>query len=269
MLARPRRPARWTWLLCVAATVAACKSSSAANQPIRVVAAASLLGAFEEVAAAFAAKSGSAAVISPGSSGELAVQMREGAPCDVFAAADESYVDQVIRDGVAVADSKRLYAYGRLVAWTPPGTAPPVGLADLVDPRFVKIALASPDNAPYGRAAKQALVRAGVWDRIADRVVIGSNVLQAFQFASTGNADVAFTALSVVMGAGGAHVIVDDTLHDPLAHAMVMCQRAARPDVARAFIDFVDSPDGHAILSRHGLTRPGAPTAPAPAPPSE
>ncbi len=128
------------------------------KKSFRVAAAADLQLAFQEVAVAFKAQGGAAPSFTFGSSGLLAKQVAEGAPFDLFASGNTSYVDQVVAAGACDAATRSAYARGRLVAWTPPGgPAPPTTLADLADVRFKRIAIANPEHAPYGKAAKQAL----------------------------------------------------------------------------------------------------------------
>ncbi len=161
--------------------------------------------------------------------------------------------------GAAVAGSTVVYARGHLVVWTKkaePGHRAP-SLAELVETRFVKIAIANPEHAPYGRAAQQALTKAGVWESVKPKVVFGENVQQAMQLAETGNADVAIVGLSLAITSAGDYTPIDEALHDPLDQAMALCSRAASPDAARQFTAFVSSEPGRAIMKRYGFLLPG------------
>jgi len=246
-------------LLCGALASGGCGRKSGANGsgPLKVAAAASLARAFEDVARAFTEKTGRAVTLSTGSSGKLSAQLAEGAPYDVFASASEKYVDEVIAEGAAIADTRTIYAYGRVVAWTRADVAPMANLADLAQPRFTKIALANPDHAPYGHAAREALQSAGLWQQIEPRIVYGTNVGQALQFGETGNADVSLTALSLVMGGAGKYTLVDDSGHEPLGQVVVVVKGTDKEKDARAFVEFLASPAGHAILERYGLLQKG------------
>jgi molybdate transport system substrate-binding protein len=241
-------------LIALGTTVACSKPQSGAGQPLRVATAASLQPAMEELGAAYTQRTGRAVVIAPGASGNLVEQIRQGAPYDLFASADESWVDEAISDKVAVADSKTLFAYGRVVAWS--AREPLTSLAELTEPRFQKIAIAKPEAAPYGRAAKEALVSAGLWQQIESRVVYGANVHQALQFAETENADVVLTALSLVLDKPGRYLLVDEAAHGPLAQVAVACAGGDQP-AAKDFIAFLDSAEGHAILEKYGLVQRG------------
>ena len=231
----------------------------AAGEPVKVAAAADLSFAFKELGAAYQEKTGHAVVFSFGSTGLLEKQIAEGAPFDVFAAANVSYADNAVQAGVCEADSKALYATGRIVLYTAPGAAfTPKSVADLADPRVKRIAIANPDHAPYGNAARQAMERAGVWGRVHDRVVYGENVQQALQFAQSGNADAAIVALSLAMATPGNTAEIPQDLHDRIDQAMVACSGGkAGATAGRAFIAFVQSKEGRAVMRRFGFLLPG------------
>lgn len=224
-----------------------------------MAAASDLARAFEVLGEAFTATTGIRPVFSFGSSGLLARQVEAGAPLDAFASADRALVDRAIASGACDAATKTLYGRGRLVVWWPEGsTVPPPGrLIDLADPRFRRIAIANPEHAPYGRAAREALTAVGICDAVAPRLVFGENVLQAFQFAATGNTEVAIVALALALGAGGGRLDVDASLHAPLDQVMVACRRGRHPDAGRAFVRFVDGETGRAIMRRYGFETPG------------
>src|SRR5215813_6031674 len=166
----------------VLALLAGCQKNAPAApvEPLKVAAAADLARAFPEVAAAFEKESGQKVTFTFGSTGLLSKQIIEGAPFDVFAAANVSYVDDILKTGTCAGDSKALYARGHIGIWTRKGTsvAPPKTLADLADPRFVRIAIANPEHAPYGKAAQQALEKLGIWDKVKPRLVYGENIQQ-------------------------------------------------------------------------------------------
>lgn len=231
--------------------------------PIKVAAAADLAVAFEQVGKAYEAKTGQKVTFSFGSTGMLSKQILEGAPFDVFAAANVSFVDEVIAAGRCDRSTQELYGRGRVVIWTKKGSPAPKDLADLADPRFKKIALANPEHAPYGRAAKEAMGASQVWQTLESekRLVYGENVQQTLQFAQTGNADVAIVALSLAMSSDGTWTLVDESLHKPLDQALVVCGDGPRAARARDFASFVNSPDGRAIMKEHGFLLPGEKTA--------
>ncbi|AKU93477.1 Molybdenum ABC transporter, periplasmic molybdenum-binding protein ModA [Labilithrix luteola] len=229
------------------------------GEPLRVAAAADLAIAFEEVGKAFEAESGKKVEFTFGSSGLLAKQIEQGAPFDVFAAANVSFVDDAIESGACNGASKQLYAEGRIVVWAKDKNALPKDVTELANPKYSKIAIANPEHAPYGRAAQQALAKSGAWASVQGRAVYGENVQQTLMFAQSGNADVAIVALSLAMNSGGSWVPVDPSLHEPLKQALVVCKggpKGAKPEDARAFAAFVASDAGRAIMKKHGFTLP-------------
>jgi molybdate transport system substrate-binding protein len=239
------------------AVLAACESRPPTE--LRVAAASDLARAFAEAGAAFERESGVRPVFTFGSSGLLARQIQAGAPLDVFAPADRTFVDQVIASGDCDAGTRTVYGRGRLVVWWPSGSrvSPPSGVAELAATRFSRIAIANPEHAPYGRAAREALTATGAWTAVGPRLVFADNVQQALQFAATGNADVALVALALAVGTGGHWIEVDTSLHAPIDQVMVACSRGGRLDVGRTFVGFIDGESGRAIMRRYGFTRPG------------
>jgi molybdate transport system substrate-binding protein len=237
---------------------------AAATEPIKVAAASDLAKAFEEVGAAYEKQSGKRAVFTFGSTGMFAKQIHEGAPFDVFAAANVKFVDEVVRDGRCKGDTKALYARGRIVLFAKKGSPLPAAIAELADPKFVKVAIANPEHAPYGLAAKQALEKAGVWKDVEKRLVFGENILQTKQFADSGNADVAIVALSLAIGSDAPYVEVPADLHEPLDQALVVCAPDAKAEDAKAFAAFVGSEPGRVIMRRFGFLLPGESVAKSP-----
>jgi molybdate transport system substrate-binding protein len=242
--------------------VGAChKAPTQGPAPLKVAAAADLASAFKDVGDAYEKKTGQSVTFSFGSTGLLAKQIEEGAPYDVFAAANVSYADDTVKSGACFGDTKSLYATGRIVIWAKKGEPLPTKIEDLTDPKYTKIAIANPDHAPYGQAAKQALVKAGVWATISPRVVYGENVQQTLQFAQSGNAEIAIVALSLAIVSEGQYLPIDASLHDPLDQALVVCKGSSGANVpsdgAKAFTAFVGSPDGRTIMRRFGFLLSG------------
>ncbi|MFS8066476.1 MAG: molybdate ABC transporter substrate-binding protein [Byssovorax sp.] len=241
----------------------ACKREVAVTSatPLKVAAASDLAFAFKDVGAAFEQATGTPVTFSFGSTGLLARQIAEGAPFDVFAAANVSFADDVVKQGACFADSKAIYGRGRVALWSRRGAPLPRTLDDLREASYVKIAIANPEHAPYGKAAKEALIKAGVWDAIEDRLVYGENIQQTLQFAQSGNADVALVALALALVTDGGFTAVDPALHAPLDQALVVCKglggKALREPTARQFTAFVNSDAGRAIMKRYGFLLPG------------
>lgn len=226
--------------------------------PIRVAAAADLTVAFEALGRAFERQTGREIVFSFGSTGLLAKQLREGAPFDVFAAANVSFVDEVVRAGACDGSTRAPYARGRIAIWTKRGgVAPPSNIKDLGDARFRRIAIANPEHAPYGQAAKQALELAAVWDSIKPRLVLGENVRGTLQFAETGNVDAAIVALALVVNdRDNPWIAIDEAMHQPIDQALVVCNRGSNRDGGDAFARFVNSDAGRKIMRQYGFLLP-------------
>jgi molybdate transport system substrate-binding protein len=238
--------------------VSGCGERHASSQDGRllVLAAAGGTLAIEDIVRTYEARTGEDVSVVLGSSGDLSAQIRYGAPADVFLSADASFMDGLVESGHIDPASRRVYAAGRLALVVPPGQVLPGSVHALADPGFRFLAIANPQHAPYGRAAREALEGLGLWSELQPRMVLGENVAQSLQFVRTGNADAGLVALSLVRGAPGEalpHSLVDASLHAPLpqvAGITVSSQQALR---AGAFLDFVVSPAGQEILARYGF----------------
>jgi molybdate transport system substrate-binding protein len=235
-------------------------SSSPTTTPLQVAAAADLAVAMPALVAGFGSTGGGEVVVTTGASGQLAMQLKAGAPYDVFLAANEAFVDDVVRAGACSASSQAVYARGRLALVSRTGLTPPVEtVRALGDARLVKIGIAHPAHAPYGQAARAALVAAGVWNTVEPRLVLGDNVRQALQLVESGNVDAALVSHALVGDSGLAVRAVDEILHPPLRQALAVCGDD-HVDEATAFARFVRSSAGQAILARHGVAPPPATT---------
>jgi molybdate transport system substrate-binding protein len=239
-------------------------SAGSADRVAVVAAAASVRFALEEVADAFYRESGHRLRLSLGSSGNLARQIREGAPYDLFLAADPRYVEDLARDGFT-RDTGKDYLLGRLAIIVPRGSplAPDGSLEDLRaalgDGRVKRFAIANPEHAPYGQRAEQALRHAGLWDSVHDRLVLGENVGQTAQFAVSGSAEGGIIGFAVARAPAvakrGSAAMIPREWHDPLHHRAVLLN-AANP-IARDFFDYLSSPSARAVFLRHGFDLPG------------
>lgn len=205
-----------------------------------------------EIATAFEAASGHEIVLSFGSTGQLFAQIAQGAPFDVFLAADRERPARAESDGLAVVGSRITYALGRLALYSrAEGRAS--GPESLRDPPPRRLAIANPRTAPYGAAALAVLDRLGLTDAMAGRIVEGANVAQAFQFAATGNADLAFVALSQAASAkNGSYWPVPASMHPPIAQDAVLLTRGAENAAAAAFLSFLRKDAARTILRAYG-----------------
>lgn len=240
----------------VLAALGACSPKSH-GKSVRVAAAADLQRAFEELGKSFEKKTGITPVFDFGSSGLLAKQIEQGAPFYLFAAANKDYVDAAVKSGHCDAASVQLYARGRIVVWCPSGVAAPTKLADLADPRFKRVAIANPVHAPYGRAAKQALEQAGVWDALQGKLVLGDNIEATMEYARQKAVDAAVVALSLaVVADGGAFLPIDQAQYDPLEQELVVCGNGEEADAARQLVRYINSPEGREVMTRYGFLLP-------------
>ncbi|MDQ1728340.1 MAG: molybdate transport system substrate-binding protein [Pyrinomonadaceae bacterium] len=228
------------------------------GSPDLIVAAASnLTDAFAEIGPRFTGKTGIRVVFSYGATADLAKQIENGAPFDVFAAADTEYVAALEQKGLLAAGTRATYARGRLVLWLPPGSKLSLTqLQDITAPQFERIAIPKPDVAPYGRAALESLQALGIWNAIEARVVYAQNVSQAKQYAATGNAEVAFIPVALVKINEGSYLEVSDELHRPIDQALGIMKDSTRPDAARQFAQFLLSDEGQDLLAKHGYRKP-------------
>jgi molybdate transport system substrate-binding protein len=234
------------------------KPPAPAPAPVQIAAASDLSLAFEELGKLFEVRTGHKATFSFAASGALAKQLSQGAPFDLFAAANTSFVDSAVQAGACDGATKSLYARGHLVAWSKPGGVRLTTLADLRSPDIRHIAIANPEHAPYGRAAREALTRAGIWTDIAPKIVLAENVRQALQFAQTGNAEVALVALSLVAtGEAGSRLTVAPELHAPIDQTLVVCRHGKNQAGGQEFAKLVASAEGQAVLERYGFAGSG------------
>ena len=231
---------------------------------LTVFAAADLSPAFRELIPQFEQTAHAKVVLVPGSTGILSQQIRNGAPADLFFAANEAAVDDLTagdnlkKNSIVLADTKTIYARGRLALITLKSS--PLRLNDLKDvvgAGVRRIAIANPAHAPYGLAAQQALQSAGVWGAVQPRLVYGENVQQALQFVQSGSADAGLVARSLVETQDLSWTLVDASLHQPLNQAAVVLARSKQPRLATAFLDFVKGPAGRAVMKRFGFLIPG------------
>jgi molybdate transport system substrate-binding protein len=243
--------------------ISACnrKSSVAGGEELTVAAAADLAPAFEELGQEFQAAHGIKVVFSFGSSGLLAKQIENGAPMDLFAAANTDYIDQLDQQGLILSGTRTIYARGRLTLWTRKDSALRVEtITDLTRPEVKRIAIANPEHAPYGMAAREALQRAGVWESVKAKLVYGENIRQTLQYAETGNVEVAIVALSLSLRSEGHWVLVPEELHKPLDQALAVVKGTKNERLAREFAEFINAAQGRAVLRKYGFTLPGETT---------
>ena len=249
--------------LTLAVSVSVAFPGPAAGEPPLVAAAASLRHVFPALTRAWVGAGGVRPEVSFGSSGNLYRQIAQGAPFDLFLSADEEQALKLVAAGATDGEGI-VYGLGRLALLVPRHSrlALDPTLADLAraldDGRLRRLAIANPSHAPYGRAAREALVRAALWPRLGDRLLLAENAAQAVQFALARAADGGIVpralALSERVSRDARHALLDAAMHDPIAHRMVLLARAGTQ--ARALFRFLAGPQARDIFERHGFAAP-------------
>lgn len=224
----------------------------ATAQEVIVAAAADLSPLQQALSDAFRAESGLTLRFSFGSSGMLARQIENGAPFDVYLSANEEFVKQLSIDRRLIPETVQVYATGRLGLWANNKNLKFV--KDLLGHSVRRVAIANPEHAPYGLAARQLLTSSGAWDEVQPKLVLAENVRQAFEFARTGNAEAAITAWTLIFDRGG--VLLPETGYAPLFQAGGVVAGCSNERGARALMHFLTSPQGQKILTAHGLFPP-------------
>lgn len=228
-----------------------------------VAAAADLKFVLGEIAASYEKETGQVVRLSFGSSGNFARQIPQGAPFELFLSADEDYILKLAAEGLLQGDG-RLYAIGRIALLVPHGSTLTADgelkdlAAALADGRVQRFAIANPAHAPYGRAARAALQRAGVWEKLQGKLVLGENVAQAAQFATSGSAQGGIVAWSLLKSPEvaklGTAALIPENWHPPLRQRMALTRKAGSE--ARRFYDYLQQPAARAVFERYGFSLP-------------
>jgi molybdate transport system substrate-binding protein len=233
---------------------------SACAAEARIAVAANFVEPARELAERASRATGHALALSAGSTGKFYAQIRSGAPFDVLLSADDSTPARLEQDRLAVAATRRTYAIGRLALWSPkPGLVDERGEVLRRAP-FARLAIANPRLAPYGAAAKQAMEKLGVWHALQEKLVQGENIGQTYQFVASGNAELAFVALSQLerpgQRAAGSRWLVPPALHAPLRQDAVLLAHGERNAAARAFLEYLESAAARELIRAYGYALP-------------
>ena len=244
------RKIKGAWLIGIAALL--CAETVSADE-IRIAVATNFAAAMNALVARFEEQTDHTVAVSFGSTGSHYAQIKNGAPFDAFFAADVARPELLEKEGVAIAGSRFLYAIGRVALWSPR-----VGYVDsggnvLETGDFRYLAIANPELAPYGAAAREILLALGLWDSLQQRLVRGQDIGQAFSFVYTGNAELGFVAYSQLKRPGrdiaGSHWLVPESLHRPIEQQAVLLRDVP---AARELVGFVQSDEARAIIRSHG-----------------
>lgn len=259
----PMRNAVRTFATTLALAVLAMAPSLHAAAPPNIAATSSLQFALTEIAESFQRSTGHNLNITFGSTGQLRKQIADGAPFEMFLSADEGAVEALAAEG-RTEDAGVRFATGRIVLFVPTGSPlkPDATLADLgaaaKDGRLRRLAMPNPEQSAYGRAAREALQKAGIWLQVTPKVAVSDNAAQAAQMAASGGAQAGIVpialARSPAMAGKGTVVLLSSSLHAPLHQRMVLTKRAG--PVARSFFAYLQQPAARAVFRRYGFLPP-------------
>ena len=249
----------------VSVVAISCSPSIRAQADVPAIAAASdLQFALDEISKQFRVSAKRELKLVFGSSGNFFRQIGQGAPFQMFMSADEAFVLKLEQAGKLV-DKGHLYATGRIVLFAPHGSRLPIDAkldamrSALAMGQIKRFAIANPEHAPYGRAAEEALRNMGLWEAIRPRLVLGENVSQAAQFASSGSADGGIFAYSLALspqiGKLGRYVLIPDAFHQPLHQRMALVKGAG--ETARMFYEYLQAPAARGVFRQYGFVLPG------------
>ncbi len=246
----------------LAATLLLAMLASEANAggEVNAAVAANFTAPAQQIAVLFEKETGHTVTLSFASSGKFYSQIKAGAPFDVLLAADEKNPELLEQEGLAVAGTRFVYALGKLVLWSArPGMVDSEG-AVLGRGGYNKLAYAEPKLAPYGLAAEETLKKMNLWDAVRSKLVTGESITQTYQFAASGNAELAFIALSQISKDGkvteGSYWLVPSDMYTPIKQGAVLLSAAKDKVAARAFLNFLKSAKAAAIIRGFGYDLP-------------
>lgn len=237
-------------------------ASGALAGEVTVAVAANAAEAVEALAADFEQRTGHRVTVTVGSTGKLYAQILHGAPFDVFLAADQERPRLLVEQGIAMADSRMTYAIGRLALWSRQSGVVNDAVSVLREGAFRRLAIANPDLAPYGAAARKTLRGLGLWESLRSKIILGENVGQSFAMTASGNAELGFVALSSVLSAGNSYSQerweVPARFHEPIRQDAVLLDRAVDNKAARDLYRFLSSPEARNVVGSFGFVVDGA-----------
>lgn len=233
-------------------------ASSAFADDLVVSAAASLSNSFNDLGKAFEGKHpGDKVVLNFAASDVLLKQIEQGAPADVFASADEITMDRAENSKAVDTSTRKDFASNSLVLIVGNGVTAPASLQDLIKPEYAHIAVGNPDSVPAGRYAKEALDAANLWERLQPQIVPTQNVRQALDYVARGEAQAGFVyATDAGTQKEKVHIAMTVPTSTPVRYPIAVTAKSAHADLAGSFTEFVESPEGQAILKKYGFGTP-------------
>ncbi|MEW5838542.1 MAG: molybdate ABC transporter substrate-binding protein [Pseudomonadota bacterium] len=235
---------------------------SAFADTLNAAVAANFTKTIEEIGAGFKAKTGHEVKFSFGPTGKLYAQIKNGAPFDLFFAADTEKPEALVKEGLAKKDSYFIYARGVLALYSPSLPVKADYKAVLDKAEFNHLSIANPKTAPYGVAAEEVMSKLGVLDALRPKIVNGESIAHAFQYVHTGNAELGFVAYSQLVDAKspaygkGEYWLPPQDMYTPIDQAAVITKRAENNAVAQEFIDYLRSDEGRKVIERYGYSIP-------------
>ncbi|MFO2464322.1 molybdate ABC transporter substrate-binding protein [Pseudomonas sp. 15FMM2] len=223
---------------------------------VQVAVAANFTAPIQAIAADFKKDTGHTLVAAYGATGQFYAQIKNGAPFEVFLSADDTTPQKLENEGASIKGSRFTYAVGTLALWSSKAGYVDVNGEVLKKNAFRHLSVASPKTAPYGLAAAQVLAKLGLTEQVKDKIVEGQNITQAYQFVSTGNAELGFVALSQIYKDGkvssGSAWIVPGQMHEPIKQDAVILNTGKDNPAAQALVDYLKGPKAAAIIKSYG-----------------
>lgn len=249
-----------SFITVIMTSIVGCSTSETENNndaELTIAAASDLTLSFTEVGELFEVETGSTITFSFGSTGQLADQIENGAPFDVFAAANIEFVDILREKDLIFPDSQTTYAFGRVgIATLLDSSLEIETLEDLLKQEVSRVAIANPAHAPYGLAAKQAFETAGLWEQAEDKLVYGRNISDTLNYIETGNVEAGIIALSLYNEDEVIFHIIDEDMHAPLEQSIAVTRQTSQEELSREFIKFIMGPVGKPIMESYGFMIP-------------
>ncbi|MDI3271551.1 molybdate ABC transporter substrate-binding protein [Pseudomonas sp. AL03] len=241
---------------CLTTLLAVFAFGSAQANEVLVAVAANFTAPIQAIAADFEKDTGHKLVASYGATGQFYTQIKNGAPFEVFLSADDTTAQKLETEGDTVKGSRFTYAVGTLALWSAKEGYVDAKGKVLSDNPYQHLSIANPKAAPYGLAATQVLAKLGLTDKVKTKIVEGQNITQAYQFVSTGNAELGFVALSQIYKDGkvtsGSAWIVPANLHDPIKQDAVILNKGKDNPAAEALVDYLKGPKAAAVIKSYG-----------------
>ncbi len=243
--------------LLLAVAIGGAGSGAARADEIQVAVAANFTAPMRKIADEFEKETGHKPLLAFGTVGQFYAQIKNGAPFEALVSSDKETPDKLVRDGLAVADTRYTYAVGKLVLWSAaPGLVDSKG-AILTSGAFQHLALANPKLAVYGAAGQEVMKKLGVWDAVQPKIVLAENITQSYQFVASGNAEIGFVALSQVIGPNGkiekgSAWSPPADLYPPIKQDVILLAPGADKSAARALVDYLKTEKARAIIRAYG-----------------